>query len=747
MTKKLLFLVFIGCGLLTELGWAQNRLEQSRVERLIGLAKVWGTVKYFHPYLGHKEIAWDNALIETIPKVNSARSPEEYAAAIQGLLNHVGDPNTFAEISAGIAKPVPSGEVIRVQNGVYILDGRRVRDLSEAEIPAALADARAVVLDLRGTDYLTASGQESFDWFLNNFLPKILNEQSYTDALRYRVLHGYSPQNDDSAFYGSNYQFVTTARRPLNGRLKKQAPRLIVLVNEKTSGAQVMSSLQSSDRILMLQEGQLEAGIETHKMALPDGVVVRMRQVEVVTAEGQVGFRPDQIIDRSTDGNALLEFAIKQVDVEWRKSKRNPSSIATDFLAKERREAPYAAMEFPSTEYRLLALFRFWNTIEHFFPYKYLLDHPWDKVLPKYIKKFEENKEAADYQWTVGEMTAEMQDSHGDVSGPRRRMDDRSGVYLPPFAAKYLGDKLVVAYVFDKSAGLKVGDTILKIDGRDEKAFTGQFLPFFPASTLQGARRRLGRFSFRGHENTKLELLVGGVDGKQRNVTVTRSMSTNDSRWAEYGPNKRTTPIYEVLPSGYGYVDMNRLESADLERAWELVKNTPGLILDIRGGPRAGAYGLPRKLAFKDAVIFRGSRGYKSARSLGSDWMIEPSLGSEQLLGEPIGPGYSGKVVVLTNEFAQSAAESFCMAVKAVTNATFIGTPTAGTNGGTANTVLPGNLQVVFTVGHVRFPNGEQLQRRGIQPTIRVVPTAKGIGLGKDEVLEAAVKFLNRKKP
>ena len=37
---------------------AQNS-EDARVARLAGLAKVWGTVKYFHPYLASREIDWD----------------------------------------------------------------------------------------------------------------------------------------------------------------------------------------------------------------------------------------------------------------------------------------------------------------------------------------------------------------------------------------------------------------------------------------------------------------------------------------------------------------------------------------------------------------------------------------------------------------------------------------------------------------------------------------------------------------
>ena len=51
--------------------------EDARIARLAGLATVWGAVKYFHPFLAYRDIDWDKALIETIPKVNAARTAQE----------------------------------------------------------------------------------------------------------------------------------------------------------------------------------------------------------------------------------------------------------------------------------------------------------------------------------------------------------------------------------------------------------------------------------------------------------------------------------------------------------------------------------------------------------------------------------------------------------------------------------------------------------------------------------------------
>ena len=72
-----------------------------------------------------------------------------------------------------------------------------------------------------------------------------------------------------------------------------------------------------------------------------------------------------------------------------------PSRTAPPFASQiAKKDNPYAEMNFPTAEYRLLALFRFWNVINYFFPYKNLIGDSWETVLPRYIPKFEANKDA-----------------------------------------------------------------------------------------------------------------------------------------------------------------------------------------------------------------------------------------------------------------------------------------------------------------------------------------------------------------
>jgi len=92
-----LIVIFSSCLV----GVAQQPAADSvRLDRLVGLAKLWAAVKYFHPYLAYRDnIDWDAALIKAIAKVDAARTPEEYSAAIEGMLNELGDQATHVLIS------------------------------------------------------------------------------------------------------------------------------------------------------------------------------------------------------------------------------------------------------------------------------------------------------------------------------------------------------------------------------------------------------------------------------------------------------------------------------------------------------------------------------------------------------------------------------------------------------------------------------------------------------------------------
>lgn len=92
-----------------------------------------------------------------------------------------------------------------------------------------------------------------------------------------------------------------------------------------------------------------------------------------------------------------------------------------------------------------------------------------------------------------------------------------------------------------------------------------------------------------------------------------------------------------------------------------------------------------------------------------------------------------------------SQAEHTGLFFEAANGTVFIGTPTAGANGDITNVVVPGGATMYFSGHDVRHADGRQLQRVGLQPTVRVEPTIAGIRAGRDEVLDAALRYLQSK--
>ena len=61
-------------------------------------------------------------------------------------------------------------------------------------------------------------------------------------------------------------------------------------------------------------------------------------------------------------------------------------------------EERYSKCTFPNIDYQLLSLFRLWNAIQYYFPYKYLLKDNWNEILLNHIPLFLEITSRMDYE-------------------------------------------------------------------------------------------------------------------------------------------------------------------------------------------------------------------------------------------------------------------------------------------------------------------------------------------------------------
>ena len=732
----------------------RSAAEELRIERLVGLAKVWGVVKYFHPYLAYREIDWDKALVEAIPRVNAAKSGMEYQAALDQMLAVLGDKTTRTSNHGNTdTSKTDTSKLVRTENRVLIIEAAQIartvgQDTSKlpgfvASINQAMPSAAGVVFDWRAANQLSDFEAFYFENFMRQTLIGMLDTTVVLGSSRHRMHSGYPTQTGSGAsFYYSS--LVSTAPQTIAGRGKTKPPPVAFIVNHNSPAfAEMLSGLQASNHAVIIQDSDQpqDSSSGTHTIELPDKVKVRIRTLELINPDGSIELQPDAVVNTASNADAAMNEALRVVQQNKPREKQNRP--APPVLQVSQRDKPYAEMQFPNTEYRLLALFRYWNVVNYFFPYKNLIGDSWNTVLQRFIPKFEANKDATDYQLTVFELATEMRDSHAVVRNASAAAAKLYGFQTPAYVT-YLENQAVITKVLDDKAPVKIGDVVLTIDGAPVNQQRDFLARYIGASTPQSLMHRVHTLLLAGPKDSVVKLRVRGANNKERDVELTRSVAPNDPKY--YAAMDRTGPVMKLLPQGYGYVDLGRLEVGDVDKMFETIKNAPAVIFDMRGYPTGSAWEIaPRLTEKKNVVAALFSRSLLEPSSLtSSEYADHASYAAAQKLPEAKGSVYKGKVVMLINEEAISRAEHACLFFEAATDVTFIGTPTQGANGDVTLMVLPGNLPISFSGHDIRHADGRQLQRLGIQPHVRVAPTIRGTIEGRDEILDVAVKFLQK---
>jgi C-terminal processing protease CtpA/Prc len=189
-----------------------------------------------------------------------------------------------------------------------------------------------------------------------------------------------------------------------------------------------------------------------------------------------------------------------------------------------------------------------------------------------------------------------------------------------------------------------------------------------------------------------------------------------------------------------GYADLRLLRAEGVDAMLDALKDTRGLVLDLRGYPRGSAWALAPRLntrgATTSALISRPLLSAGEVRE----------VRHPEALPTTDKPLYRGRVVVLVDARTLSQGEYTAMMLQAASGAKLVGSPSAGAVGDTTNVCLPGAVCVLFTGQRFETPDGRAVQGVGLRPDVEVQPTVRGLRSGRDEVLERALTLL-REEP
>lgn len=406
-------------------------------------------------------------------------------------------------------------------------------------------------------------------------------------------------------------------------------------------------------------------------------------------------------------------------------------------------ERPSATPPYPSTEYRILAAYKLWGVIHYFYAYSDLLDQDWDKTFADYLPKFIAAKDAREYHLTVAEMVSYLFDSQAAVQSSE--LAQYFGEAPVGLRVRLVTKKPVVTEILDeeaKKAGVKVGDIILKVDGESMGERIKREVNYISASTPQGLSYSVMQRILNGPESSPAVLTIAGADEQPREVKLLRS-----TRYCDALSRQRTGDVVKILRGNIGYADLDRLSPADVDAMFDKLRNTRTIIFDMRGEPHGTAGAIAGRLTEK--------RGVQAAIVTGP-LVMQPNLpkpGTEtstasyfetQTIPNSEGPKYTHKTVMLIDERTMGEAEHAGLFFETANRTEFIGTPSAGADGDPSDFVLPGGITVKFSGHDVRHVNAGALQRLGLQPTVTVAPTVRGVRAGRDEVLEGALEYLSK---
>ncbi|MET0466339.1 MAG: hypothetical protein ABW007_24490, partial [Chitinophagaceae bacterium] len=159
-------------------------------------------------------------------------------------------------------------------------------------------------------------------------------------------------------------------------------------------------------------------------------------------------------------------------------------------------ENPYKRMLYPDTNYRLLGLFRFWNVINYFYPYKYAIGKPWGAVLNELIPVMISANDTLSYHRSIAKMAASINDSHGSLWPGV--FESFTGKYAPPFNFMLINGKAVVTKLVDSvsciKADITVGSVISSINHLSIKQRIKDNLDYVPASNYGGKIKTMHSF-------------------------------------------------------------------------------------------------------------------------------------------------------------------------------------------------------------------------------------------------------------
>lgn len=784
---------------------AATRSDEDGLARLARFAAVWHAVRWWHPAVVERGAAWDTAYLRHVEAARAARDAAAFADAVEALLAELDDPATrVVRIDAGDAVSTDRAvgataltvEPVGAVPSGRIAPGASLHDEDAPRTPGWIPRA-AIVLTADSVVVARPVAMQGGD--LSSLRPLVPRSAAVLDLrvdsgdvagvrwLARALAAGETPGSDARASSLLQRTVRRGAPDPAPGTRRVAvddfgwvlqplsappmdttpfAPRVVAIVDDATFVPPSLLAAHAAGRLTFVSTGSgtLRQAPRTFLLPLGGGATAQVRLAEWVASDGRtVATRADTTLAGGSVRGLVpdtLDAAVRVALLLAREGARGearataptgrdvggrrvpavappavPAGVGADPTAPLARAAMY-----PSLPERLLAVTQLWGAARAFSPYLPMADEDWDQAFLDALGAMEAAASARAYGAAILRFAAALDASQVQVHVPDHPEFERRAGRVP-FTLRLVGGKPLVTAIDDTAAmrtDVRVGDEIVAIGGEPiEKRFE-RLRPFVSASNAWSREALLRSWLERGPAEVKATFRV-------RREGAPRDVEFQYAAGAERVSDRVRRHI-DTLGNGVVRV---RLGAAETPLPRDLA-SAPALIIDARGvtDAEAASWLAGSALDADRREFARDERSWLEAPPTAS--LRAPELDAARRSTRTVrttpraaDATFAGPVAILADATTQGEGELLVLRLLAGGRPrALVGATTAGAVGDVVTLALAGGVRVALPVRDVRHADGRFLQRLGVSPTVPVTPTTAGVRSGRDEVLEAAQRWI-----
>ena len=429
----------------------------------------------------------------------------------------------------------------------------------------------------------------------------------------------------------------------------------------------------------------------------------------------------DNLFTKNFDYNWIKQYSRNKELYTKLKKLENNTSIGSYYTSKKgiptfENEKGFKAFDYKIKNHRLLELFSFWNVIQYYYVNKYLMDKNWFDQLDYFIGNFVNSNSQLEYELAKTSLIVSLNDSHSSYLS--KTVADSLFKYRAPIGIKNINDTLVVTRIFNKNLAkkddLKLGDLIVEINDLDIKTLQKQKIQSKFSSSNDTYSKGFSGWLLRNKEDSVKVRIKRNDSVITKFIHLYKTFENKDYSSLPLFSYKKE---WQLIGDNIGYINLDTISKEDIKKAFEEFSNTNGIIIDLRNYPKnirgsdIAQHTYPDRKEFIKVLSPLGNR--PSLANFG-----KPSI---SIIIDPYKSGsknskyYNKKIILLVDHTTQSKAEYIGMAIQASPTCITVGETTAGSVMNIAIFKLPDGTEFRFTVLGGFYPDGTEVQRKGLK--------------------------------